>query len=199
MEQEVVAKPDNTKKIIWIVVAVLVISCCACSIGGILLSKSGLNYFTTRMLIQDPVEIRAIADNIMSYELPPGYSEQAAINLFGLGDMVMITNGDGSQVIAFIQMNTSVSLDSEQVRQQMMKSMENSNTANFELVDSWTTTIRDQQVVVQEYLGDNDQGVTMRQLTTVFNGKSGSVFLIVTGQDSNWDQTEIENFFASIR
>lgn len=198
MEQEVAGKTNNTGNIILVVVAVLLISCCACSVGGILLSKSGLQYFTTKMLVQNPVEIRQIADQIMDYELPPGFSEQAAVNLFGLGDMVMTTNSDGSQVIAFIQMNSSVLLDSEQIRQQMMRSMESSNTANFELVDSWTATIRDQNVVVQEFKGDNNQAVTMRQLTTVFEGKSGSVFLIVTSQDDNWRQEEIETFFASI-
>ena len=199
MEQEVTKKPNNPTRIILIVVAVLLLACCACSVGVALLTGSGLNYFANNMIIDDPTEVAQITGNIIDYQLPPEYTDEIAMNLFGMGDMVFLSKSDDTQVITFIQLNSSLPVDSEQLKQQMLSSIDNSNTANFTQVDEFTTTIRGQQVPVQVFEGESNEGVSMHQLTTTFDGKYGLVFLIVTGESNSWNQAEIEDFFASIQ
>ena len=121
------------------------------------------------------------------------------MNMFGMGDMVLITNDNLGQVISFLQMNSGIPINTEQVRQQMQKNMGNASTADFKLVEEWQATIRGQQVNVQEYEGTSEDGIPMRQLATVFDGQSGPVFLMVFGRQSTWNQADIDEFFASIQ
>lgn len=190
---------SNKKTItILIILGVIVLCCILSAVGGILIMRSGMKYITEDMFTEDPAEVQQIASGIMDYDLPGGYQEQMAVNLFGMGDMVMMTHDDRGQVIAFLQFKAGIPMDEDQVRQQMLDSMQ--QQGNFELtyVGEWPATIRGQQVMVQEYEGVSDEGVPTRQLTTVFEGDSGKIFLMIIGADAGWDQTEIENFLGSI-
>jgi hypothetical protein len=199
MEQDVIKQPNKTNRTILIVAGVLVVLCCVCSIVGFFALRSGFNFFTKEMVSEDQATVRQVAQGIMQYDLPSGYQEFMSMNLFGMGEMVLIANDDLGQVIAFVQMTPGIPIDTEQVRQQMQKNMGNSASTNLELVDEWQATIRGQQVNVQQYEGINEDGIPMRQLTTVFDGKSGTIFLMVFGQQSTWNQNDIDDFFASIR
>ncbi len=199
MEQEIVKQPNKNNKIILIVLGILVVLCLVCGIIGFIALRSGVNFLGNEMINEDQAEVQQIAEGIMDYDLPTGYQEQMSINLLGMGDMVLLANSTGSSVIAFLQMDSNIPIDADQVRQQMMSSMESSSSTNYEKVDEWETTIRGQQVSVLEFEGSSEDGVPMRQLTTVFDGESGSVFLMVVGEQADWNQAEIDDFFASIR
>ena len=63
-----------------------------------------------------------------------------------------------------------------------------------------TATIRGQEVTLFNYEGTSDQGTAMKQVvSSVFEGKNGSVMLMIFGADAGWDQATVEAFLSSIR
>ena len=198
METNTTKKSNKTLWIVLIVLAVIVICCILATIGGFAFMGTGLNFFANEMFTEDPAEVHRIASDIMDYDLPPGYEEQMAMNMFGLGDMVILVNDDRGQVIAFLQFKAGIPMDEEQVRHQMQSSIQSQGETEMTYVGEWPATIRGQEVMIQEYEGVSENGVPMRELITVFEGKSGDIFLMIMGADSTWDQSEIENFMESI-
>ena len=198
METSTTKKSNKTLWIVLIILAVVVICCILATIGGFAFMGTGLNFFANEMFTEDPVEVHQIASDIMDYDLPPGYEEQMAMNMFGLGDMVILVNDDRGQVIAFLQFKAGIPMDEEQVRHQMQSSIQRQGETQMTYVGEWPATIRGQEVMVQEYEGISEEGIPMRELITVFEGKAGNIFLMIMGADSTWDQSEIENFMESI-
>jgi hypothetical protein len=198
----------NTKIILGIVGGLILLCICAV-VGGLVALRYGGEAIARNLTTDDPAAAAAAAGEMVDYTLPAGYQEQASVNIL-VGQMVMIHDGtnledtSGRPVILFLQLSIpSGTVDPDQMRAQMQQSMRQSmqrNDFELQLVDQQDTTIRGQDVTLFIYEGENGDGLRIRQvMSDMFEGKSGSLFLLMTGAVDAWDQAEIDAFISSIR
>ena len=151
----------------------------------------------------DPESASQAGHAIADYELPPGYREQAAMDLF-VYTFVMI--GPESPVRAsgpliMLAQFDPVGADPEEMERQIRQSFEQQagrRGQNMKVVEARKMTIRGEEVEVVIYEGTDESGVVMRQLLTSFPGREGTAMLMIMGPAANWDQNVIDDFVGSI-
>ena len=188
---------SNKSSTLYIVLVIMLSSCILLFGAGIILTFCGVNIPFIEMFTEDPAEIHEIASDFIDYDLSPGYREQIAANIFGIGKMVILDN-DLMQVFFFLKIPAVVPIGKGQVLHQMIYSLENLGGVNMTYTGEWPATIRGQKVMVQEYQDESDIGPSIHQISATFKGKSGNVLLIIIGPVSSWSQTEIKAFLGSI-
>ena len=197
----------NTKIVIGIVIGIVVLCFCICIgiWGAFLITGKAISEST---LVENSDEAQTLAHNIVDYDLPPGYRELGAFDI-GIFKMVII-NGEGtdtynvsSPVIIIAEIPISLVMGEEEMIRQIQSNMEKSmGNQRFEmvLVDEKPVTIRGQEVTLFTYEGTSDRGTAMKQVvTSIFDGKNGSVMLMIFGEEAGWDQAEVDAFINSIR
>jgi hypothetical protein len=198
----------RTKIIIAIFASASLVCISVCVLGLLALRQAG-STAAGQMSVTDPAQISALAREIIDYDLPPDYREETYIN-FIFGKMLMLqadsTTRDVSlkPFIMITQMPRSITrIDKAGMRRQLQLSVERAmgrGNYRMDLVDQRTATIRGQAVNLYLYEGTDDQGIKTRfLLSDAFDGKSGSLLLLITGPSEGWDQAELEAFIASIR
>jgi hypothetical protein len=191
----------NAKIGISVVIGIVVVCLCVCGGGFAAVAFAG-DRLVENMFVEDPVRARRAAAEMLDYELPEGFTESAMIDFF-YGSMVMIEGarspaGDPGVIILLAQVDDPSLADSEQFRQGFDQGMQQS--VEWTYSDQDVITLAGQDVYVSTFEGAGSSGQTMRQLSTdTFFGKSGMVFLSITGPVDGWPQNEIDAFLASIR
>ena len=192
---------------IGVVIGILGLCTCICLVGFVGLSVYG-DRILKQMAVQDPQQVRQQAAAMMDYDLPPGFNEQGLVN-FITGKILVIHDApSGSQVsptaiILITQLSSSAMLESEQFRDQFQAGLQQAmqgQEISWHLVSETTAAIRGQQVQIYTYEGEDERGLTMRQMSTdVFEGKSGLLFITIIGTAQDWRQDRLEAFLASIQ
>ena len=197
----------NTKIVLGIVGGVTALCVCICVGGWIALKISGKVLQET--IVQDtPEEAAATAKEIIDYKLPTGYQEQMAMNM-GFIQMITIADTQSTDtenarpLIMIASMSSDIEADEEELRLQIQLSMQrSSNRQGYEmkLVEEQEVTIRGQQVNFMIYEGVDENSNPIKQIVSgLFEGKNSKVMLFIMGQESNWNQEEIDAFIASIK
>ncbi len=178
---------------------------CLCAVGVAVFLFARIGQQVQKGMKTDPAGAAQAAHAIADYELPPGYQEQVAMDLF-VYTMVMISpQSPGTPapldkpLIMLAQFKTGA--DQQQMEQQIRQSFEQQSGQKgytMKVVESKKMTIRGQEVEVITYEGTNENGTAMRQLITVFPGKGGTAMLMIMGDPEHWNQEEIDTFVASI-
>lgn len=197
----------NTKIVLGIIAGVITLCVCICASGWIVLNISGKVLQET--IFQDTSEEAAVAaKEIIDYKLPLGYQEQMAMNM---GFMQMITIADfqsadmenARPLIMIASISSDIEVDEEEMRLQIQLSIQRSSNRqgyDMKLVEEQEVTVREQQVNLMIYEGTDENGNPMKQIVSgLFDGKNSKVMLFIMGQESNWNQEEIDAFIASIK
>ncbi len=189
----------KTKIIIAVVLGVFLLCIFAC-VGG----WFGLKTLEKSMIINDPQQAKAIAKNTIDYELPSGYQEETALNL-GIMKMVMASDVASTEIatdrplISIVSIPPNTDITEEQFQSQIQQSAINQGMSMI-LVEEQKVTINKQEVKLLIYKGVDEKGTAMKQVMSgVFEGKNGSVILLIVGREANWLQSEIDTFFKSIK
>ena len=192
-------------KIFLIVLIVLIVLCvCGCA-GTFLLFTYGGDQIMENAIVDDPQAAQDLADGMIEYTLPPGYSEEAAMNM-GVMKMVMITpdnTSSGGQIIMMMQIPAMISVDladfQAQMQQQMQSQFGGETTMNLAETDS--VTIRGEQVDLMYFEGTSSEyNYPMRMMVSSFiDGESGKIMIMIMGAEADWDQPMVDNFLQSIR
>ena len=195
---------SKNAKIALIIIAVVMLLCiCACVAGYIILQTTG-KVLEESFVMDNPAEAEQLAQSILDYDLPAGYQEEGAFNM-GFMKMVMITDQSAGfgPLIMIAEMPAGMGIDEDVMRQQIEQSMQRSmgnRNFNVELVDEQVRTIRGEDVTFYVYAGTDSSGNQVKQLVSeLFDGKNGTIMLMIVGNESGWDQTEIDTFLDSIR
>jgi hypothetical protein len=191
---------SKTTRTILIVLGVLVVCCCCVIGGGYLLTRYGFEYLGNTMVVQDPAQISQVSDKLADYDLPPGYEEEFVMDILGIQALFIMNKFEGS-MITLMQINTNIYGDSEATRQQFQDSfLQQYQTDNIQFypIDQRPIEIRGDQTTLYEYEGSDSQGNQFRQWVTVFEGKNGTVMLMIVGSKSTWNNAEMEAFIQSI-
>lgn len=83
--------------------------------------------------------------------------------------------------------------------QQSVEQQVNSEGLQLETVGEETISVRDQPVTLTIREGTNAEGDSVRQITGIFQGKSGPTMLMILGDQESWDQAAVDQFLGSIR
>jgi len=192
----------NTKIALGVVIGLVLLCCCLC-VGGYAILQFGGAALFERMLVEDPGEASSLAQEMVDYDLPPGYTESNALNM-GFFKLAMITKAsDGTRpILMLLEMPSSMAVDEEQMLLQLQQAMAASmgrQGFTMTLVDRGQTTIRGQEVDLLLYEGTDEDGTAMKQLVTgFFDGKQGQVMVVAIGPEDGWSQTEVDAFLRSI-
>jgi hypothetical protein len=192
--------PDKKKsnQRIWIGLGIAALFClCALGVAAFVVVRAGQKVqegFKT-----DPAAAAEAAHAIADYELPAGYQEQMAMDLFVYSMVVIDSDSPGKPMIMLAQFQAGA--DQEQMEQQIRQSFEQQSGRRgmtMTIVEVKEMTIRGAEVEVIIYEGSDENGNTMRQLATTFPGKGGTAMLMIMGSSENWDQEEIDTFIESM-
>ncbi|MBI9051073.1 MAG: hypothetical protein JEZ00_16750 [Anaerolineaceae bacterium] len=191
----------NKKILLFILVGLILLCICGC-IGTFVAVTYGGEYFMENAVVDDPQAAQALGDAMFDYTVPPGYKEDAAVDM-GIMKMVMIMpGGNTSQMIMLMELPAFLTANSDTYRDQMLQQMQNQlgTQGSMELVDQETMTIRGQEVELLYMEGNNSEyGYTMRTMTSSFiKGNSGQVMVMIMGPSASWDQNMVDGFLQSI-
>lgn len=186
-----------------------ILALCICSVIGIVQAlRTAGKTLEKNVMITDPEEMVAIANEICDYDLPTGYQEVYASNLFvskivAIGPEDTASTGSKQPLFMFMQFTSAIVSDDEESEQQLRASMERAmqrQELKLEYVGESTVTIRQQEVTLTTYEGVDDEGTEMREvISSVFDGKGGPAMLMVAGTIEGWDQELVDTFMESIR
>jgi hypothetical protein len=172
---------------------------------AVAIAAAGLFFLFNRVksgVASKPAEARKMAQEMIDYQLPDGYSEQLGMDLF-VYRMVMI-DAHGSLLrpqILLAQFQRRDTDPQEMARQleQAAQQQISRNGVVLKLVETRTVTIRGQQVPLAVSEGSDKGGIVFRRWLTAFKGKSGSVLVLVQGWVNGWDDVALNAFLASIK
>lgn len=178
-------------KKLWIAFGVVLALCLCVGIGGFLVMRS----VGTRMadsVKTDPAEVEQVGKRIADYTVPSGYTQTMAMSILG-SDFVFIGPEDSGNgmLIMMMQFSSSMNSDPEAFQEQMQRSFEQQSGRrglNMKVVETKTMSIRGQDVEVSILEGTDENGTSLRQLLTSFEGKSGTVMFMAQGLTEAWDQ-----------
>lgn len=189
----------STRIILSIVGAVLFL-CCVAGLGLALLGSR----LATRAVVSDPTRVAAIREQIVSYRLPDGYEEMFASDILGM-KVVAIGPSDSRTnllIIMLMQLPAAMNADQADLRRQMEAALTQQTgfgTADLSVVGTERAVILDQDITLTVREGRAGGGETLRQVSGLFDGPNGMVFLFVTGAAETWDRQLLERFIASIQ
>lgn len=188
----------NTKIVVGIIAGILGVCCIIAIIAALVLPRMFENVADG---FDNPEEAAEVGGSIVDYDLPAGYDEQGAMNLFGFR-MAFITGPDENSMIMLAEFPAALAGDEAQMQQQMRDAFANqTGTQNMQLeyVGSEDITINGADATLATYEGTDSQGNNVRQLLGVFEAKSGSPgMLMIFGNQDNWDEDGISRFLDSL-
>lgn len=153
---------------------------------------------------QNPAEIRALTDSMVSIEIPEGWQPISGMK-WPLGvDMTMVVYSPNrtqpNSMLMLMQMKGE-GADQQQMEQQMqMQSQQQGMNPQLGIQSSETRTIlidgeeRSFQVTVTT----DSTGNTMHQVSGVFPGRNGIVMLNLMEDDAVWDEDAVVRMLESI-
>jgi hypothetical protein len=189
--------------ILWVVIGVVVLCLGTCLVGWL-----GLNYGSKLMAVEDPAKVSAMADEVLDFTLPSGYSPQMAMNMVVMKMMIFSRGSTGAgfqtgPMIMIASISSGISGNTESFRTQMQSSMGQAvsrNGISIKLVDTGSISVRGQTVILYVFEGTDAQGGRIREvMSDVFQGKNGNVMIMIMGDPGHWNQTEINRFLQSIK
>ena len=193
---------NRSVRIVLGIVAALVFLCCVAGLG--------LTLFGARVagkaIITDPTRVAAIRNQMVSYQMPPGFEELFASDLLGFKMLAIGPARSASSpdllVIMLMQLPTGLNVDEDELRQQMETAMTQQigvGNADLKVVGTQQSAIRGQTIALTVREGQTNDGQALRQLSGLFSGPNGPIFLAVTGGAATWNQPLVDSFIASIR
>jgi len=197
----------NTKIILGVVIGLLLLCVCVGVVAAIAMRAGGSlveQAVTKGMSISEkPEEVAKTAQGIVEYKLPAGYKEMFGMSFFGF-DMVAFGPDQKSpeQIIMLMQFPKGISMSQDEMEKQMEQAFQQQTGQkgmNLKVTGQTTTTLRDQKVNFTIREGTDSEGKAVRQMSGVFEGKKGTVLLMIIGTPQTWNQGNIDAFIASLR
>jgi len=197
----------NAKIILGIIFGILFLCICCC-LGSWFALNIGGKVFTEFAIIDNTAKAAEFAQNIIQYDLPPGYKEQNAFNFLFIKGIIISQGNPGDRsssgpMIIIMTFPSNVSANEEEMSlriQSNVKEKVRERGWNLELVEKKEQNFRDQEVTLLIYEGVDENNTPMKMvISTMFESKGGTTMLWVTGGKSGWDQSAIEAFINSLR
>ena len=190
----------RSTRILLSILGALLFLCCVTGLGLTLLGVR----VATRSVVSDPVRVAAIRDQIVSYQLPAGYHEMFASDILGM-KVVAIGPRDSRTnllIIMLMQLPMAITTEEDELRRQMEAALTQQTgfgAGDLRIVGTERAIILGQEITLTLREGQAGGGETLRQMSGLFDGPNGLVFLFVTGAAETWDRLLLDRFMASIQ
>lgn len=190
---------NRTIKIILGLAAGILVLCLIVSVAGLLLFRSAGKALTKTFQTQAATTAQ-IATQIADFELPAGYGNTVTAHLAGYS-LVGYTGTDEHSHIYLAQADSSTGITMEEIQRHILETSraEQDQNVEMQIVDTVAATIRGQEVNLVVSEGLNHDGDVSRQLSGLFQGRSGPAVVIVSGPAATWNQALVDEFIASVR
>lgn len=154
-----------------------------------------------KMVSGDPTSVAKIKEDMVDFDVPPGY-EESAMNVL-VYDMIMLSpdiSSNRGSMIMMMQYKSLVPANSEQLEQQMRQAAQQQGASGAQMyfVETLEKEIRGETVEITVSEGDYE-GFSMRQWLAVFEGNNGPIILMVQGPVESWDDELLDDFIESIK
>lgn len=196
---------SRNAKIILLVVGGLFVVCCGLAVAAALIVPFAAERFVESTNIsEDPEQAADAGQEIVNYDLPPGYIEEGSFGLFGM-NMVFIASESGSDMFMMLmQFPAGIPIDEADMRQQMQDAMAQQGrdraAVDFQVISTEQGEVNGEPATFSTFEGTDDNGNVVRQLMGTFTANNGSsAMLMIMGNADSWDQTAVNQFLASIR
>jgi hypothetical protein len=192
------------EKVLWRRVMILLLGSMVtvlllCVLGSALTHRIR-GYVYSLFLKDDPEYAAQVAHTMIDYDLPPGYQEQSAMQVKTYYTLAIIASNDHSTNLITIQPASDLLMDPEWGGSSQERSAQEIGDLRYQ-----THTVSVQDVLIQNQPsrlrmleGLDEDGHDIRQVLSVFTGKSGNVLVIIVGDIETWDQTMVDQFLSSI-
>ena len=192
----------TTKIVIGIVGGLLLLCCLGIGLAALLLPRAVQN-FAENSITDDPEQVAEVGQSILDYELPPGMQEEGAMGFAGI-KMVFITAGPGNDaMVMLMQFPAIMQANEEDMRRQLedaMTQQSGQQQFNMEVVSEDEVVINDQNSVLTTLEGTDENGNSIRQITGVFESKTGDPAMIMAiSPIAAWEEANIDEFIESLR
>jgi hypothetical protein len=147
-----------------------------------------------------PDRVQAVAEQIASYTLPDGYTEQFAVDLLGY-QLVSLQGPTPSSHAYLVQAPKDTQVDMADLQKQARTiegDRRGSDLSDLQIVETRTATLRGQEVPVVVGEGVNSEKLPYRQVTALFEGRSGPALVNISAPVDEWDWDLVDEFLASI-
>lgn len=192
---------SRTTKIVLGVIGGLVALCCLITGIGFLLLPRFASQFADQVFSEDPAEAREVAGNIVDYDLPLGFNEEGAMNLFGIS-MVFMASEAQDGVIMLMSFPESLAGNEAEMQSQMEQAFNDQiGQQNVSLVYAGTEdfVINGENTTVNYFEGTDENGVAIRQATAVFADKSGNpAMFMIFAPTAAWERSDLVGFIESL-
>jgi len=179
----------------------LLVFLCVCACAGLFI---GMPMLISSSFGADPVKAKQVGAQIADYKLPAGYGEQMSMDLF-VAKMVLISRGADGALPVWLMMQAQ-GLNRAQIEEQMRQAIQgqldqNGADVEFARVGEESVTIKGKPAVMTIYEGRSKSGGPglIRQGVVSFEGKGGTVVLMILSDVAEWNTAEITAFLGSIR
>ncbi len=196
---------NNTAKIVLAII-VGILGLCLCSSGLVFLLLFPLTQLIQQTSVNIPGAVQIIGvetvdpTNRVQYQLPPGYHEQYSVTIGGLAINGAV-GGDPHAHITFMHIPARIIINRDQLEQQARDEAQNRNVSRYnrmQVVGQSNVVIRGREVVMTIREGTNSDGERYREMSGLFDGRSGSVLLVIAGPTDTWNQPQLDTFISSI-
>lgn len=194
---------SSTTKVVLIVLAgggLLMLLCCG---GAFWFAKDRFG----KMVITDPVAVKARAAAISDIAIPDAYPPAGAMDMSAIGlpmTICMFGQPDGDAGLMLMEMSGAMAGNQQQMRQQFKQGMQQQGQNQNQQINITETETRTYLIDGEEYefefvKGTRPQDNTaVRQVMGVIPGKAGNAFLMVFDTEANWDEAAITAMLDSI-
>jgi len=140
---------------------------------------------------------------IVDYTLPPGYSEVIGMRFFD-STMVAIAQKNAApddMLLMLMKPPEGAEVEQAMLEKQLAAALRQQFSMqgfNLTLDTVETRAINNEEVVLTYRKGEDNRGAPYRQMSTLFNGSKGKVFILVQGSEAGWDQAALDKFLDSI-
>ncbi len=186
------------KKIIIALISVVFMACVCC--GGFGLWGA---WSVSRMFVSEPENLKALGAEIVDYTLPPGYTEVIGMHFFD-SIMVAIAQENAApddMLLMLMKPPEGAEVDQAVLEKQLSAALRQQFSMqgfNLTLDTVETRIINGEEVALTWRKGKDNFGTPYRQMSTLFNGSKGKVFILVQGTEAGWNQAALDSFLNSI-
>lgn len=190
-------------KIALSVVGGLIVACCLILGVLALVMPRVAEQFMETAFTEDSEQAADVARSILDYDLPEGYSEEAAMSFAGM-KMVVIAPADKQNGMAFVLMKfpSAMQMGEADMQRQMEEAFsQQTGQGDFQMnvVDTDEVVINGDMVTLTIAEGTDSSGESMRQVMGTFSANDGSpATLMIMGSATEWDADAYNQFFNSL-
>ncbi len=194
-------------KIVLGVVGGLIVACCLIFGALFLILPRVAERFVETAFTEDSEQAAEVAQSILDYELPDGYSEKMAMSFAGM-KMVMITpdmvakEKETGLFFMLMQFPSGAQVNEKEMQRRMEEAyaeQTGQSDLQMDVVDTDEVIINGETVTLTITEGTDSSGESVRQVTGVFPANDGSpAMLMITGLPTKWDADAYDQFFNSL-